>query len=199
MLHIASLLKGYAVIEIFGLQIPDAGPVFLATLAVHVLAGLSCVVTGGLAAIARKRPGRHPRWGTRYLYGLSVVFVTAVVMSVLRWEHNRHLLVIAGVAFGLGLTGRWMHRRQLNRQQPKRWMAWHGIAMGGSYIALLTGFYVDNGSQLPVWDRLPHLAYWLVPAAVGIPLVWLALVRNGALNRPRPAVPPPAGRRPPRP
>ena len=27
--------------------------------------------------------------------------------------------------------------------------------MAASYVALLTGFYVDNGPQLPLWDRLP--------------------------------------------
>ena len=49
--------------------------------------------------------------------------------------------------------------------------------MGGSYIALLTGFYVDNGPFLPLWDRLPHITYWLLPSLVGIPLIWLALRR----------------------
>ena len=168
------------VIEILGIEVPAAGPVFLAALAVHVLAGLISVVTGGLAATARKRPGRHPRWGTRYLYGLSIVFATAVVMSVLRWEHNRHLFGIAVMAFGLGLVGRWTHRHQ-----TRRWLLWHGITMGGSYIALLTGFYVDNGEQLPLWDQLPHLAYWTVPATVGIPLIWLALARNDVFSRSR--------------
>ena len=58
--------------------------------------------------------------------------------------------------------------------------------MAGSYIALFTGFYVDNGPQLPLWDRAPHLAYWLLPAAVGAPLTWRALLRNGAIGRRRP-------------
>lgn len=168
-------------IEILGLRIPAAGPGFLAALAVHVLAGLTCVVTGAVAATARKRPGRHPRWGTGYLYGLSVVFATAVVMSLLRWQHNRHLLGIALIAYGLGLAGRWAHRHR-----PPRWMVWHGIGMGGSYLALLTGFYVDNGPQLPLWDRLPHLAYWVLPTLVGTPVIWWALIHNGALGSPRP-------------
>jgi hypothetical protein len=64
-------------------------------------------------------------------------------------------------------------------------MAWHGASMAGSYVALLTGFYVDNGPQLPVWDRLPHVAYWLLPAVVAVPLTWRALVRNGAVRAPR--------------
>ena len=51
------------------------------------------------------------------------------------------------------------------------------IGMGGSYIALLTGFYVDNGPFLPLWDRLPHWTYWLLPSLLGIPLIWRALHR----------------------
>jgi hypothetical protein len=60
--------------------------------------------------------------------------------------------------------------------------------MAGSYIALLTGFYVDNGPQLPLWNRLPHWSFWLIPTAVGIPLTWRVLHRNRALPlRTRPA------------
>src|SRR6266542_3295754 len=53
----------------------------------------------------------------------------------------------------------------------------HIAGMGGSYVAMLTAFYVDNGKQLPVWDRLPSIAYWLLPAAVGVPLIWRAIRR----------------------
>jgi hypothetical protein len=47
-------------IGILGIEVPDDRPVFLAALAVHVAAGLTCVVSGALAATARKRPGRQP-------------------------------------------------------------------------------------------------------------------------------------------
>jgi hypothetical protein len=178
-------------IEIFGLEIPDAGPVFLAALSFHVLAGLTCVVSGGLAASARKRPGRHPKAGHVYLWGIAVVFVTATVMSVIRWREDWHLFAIAIVAFGLAMSG-WRARAHRRPGWPHR----HGIAMGGSYIALLTGFYVDNGPQLPLWNRLPHWIYWVLPAAVGVPLIWWALRRFDSgistrprRNEPRPTVP----------
>ena len=66
---------------------------------------------------------------------------------------------------------------------------WFAVAVGfnvlafGSYVALFTGFYVDNGAQLPLWDRLPPLAYWLLPAVVGAPITWRALVRNVRADR----------------
>jgi hypothetical protein len=58
--------------------------------------------------------------------------------------------------------------------------------MSASYILLLTAFYVDNGQHLPVRQRLPHLAYWLVPSAVGLPLVARALARHRGLAPYRP-------------
>ncbi|WP_203905726.1 hypothetical protein [Virgisporangium aliadipatigenens] len=164
-------------LDIGGIQVPNAGPIFLTALAVHVVAGTVAVVAGALATTARKRAGRHPRAGTVYLYAIGAIFATATVMAVLRWRHDWHLFLIATVAFTLALAGRWVRRHR-----TRRWLARHGCAMAGSYIALLTGFYVDNGPQLPVWDRLPPLLYWLLPAAIGIPLTWRALVRNGALS-----------------
>jgi len=173
-------------IEIFGLEIPDAGPVFLTALGFHVLAGTTCVISGGLAASARKRPGRHPKAGHVYLWGIALVFVTATVMSVIRWREDWHLFAIAVLAFGLAMAG-WRFRVH----RPRGWPRWHAISMGGSYIALLTGFYVDNGSQLPLWDRLAHWTYWVLPAAVGVPLIWWALRRFhcGVSARPRATAP----------
>ncbi|MDG6108757.1 hypothetical protein Daura_30650 [Dactylosporangium aurantiacum] len=158
--------------RVFGLEIPDAGPVFAGVLVLHVAAGLTCVTAGTLAATAGKRRGRHPRAGRVYLYGLCVVFATATVMSAVRWPHDAHLLAVAVVASGLGLAGWWARRRR-----GRAWVRWHAAGMGGSFIALLTGFYVDNGPQLPGWDRLPPVVFWFLPAAVGVPLLHTAIRR----------------------
>jgi hypothetical protein len=176
-------VTGVLALDVGGIHVPDAGPMFFAALAVHVTAGITAVVAGLLAATARKQPGRHPRAGTVYLYAIAAVFLTATVMATLRWRHDWHLFVIATVAFALAAFGWWTRRRR-----RQRWMLLHGSAMAGSYITLYIGFYVDNGPQLPVWDRLPHFAYWLVPAAIGIPLTWRAL-RNNGVNRRRAANP----------
>jgi hypothetical protein len=167
--------------KVLGLEVANAGPLFLAALALHVLAGMTCVVAGALAATARKRPGRHPKAGHVYLWGIVAVFATASVMAVIRWREDWHLFVIATAAVGLAMFG-WRARRSLRPGWPR----WHATGMGGSYIALLTGFYVDNGPQLPLWNRLPHWTYWVIPAAVGIPLIWRALRRfaGGVSSRP---------------
>jgi heme A synthase len=156
--------------DFLGLPVPDAGPVFVTALAVHVAGGLTAVAAGALAVTARKRPGRHPRAGRIYLGAISVVVATAAVMATIRWREDAHLLAIGVVAFGLASYGYRARRRP-------RWPTRHAIGMGGSYIALLTGFYVDNGPFLPLWNRLPHWTYWTLPAVIGIPLICLALRR----------------------
>jgi len=158
--------------EIFGLPVPDAGPVFAAALAVHIASGITAVLAGALAATARKRRGRHPRAGRVYLWALGGIVTTASILAAMRWHEDWHLFAIGTTAFSLGLYG----LRARRRHRPG-WPTHHAIGMGGSYIALLTGFYVDNGPFLPLWSRLPHIAYWLLPGIVGVPVVWRAVHR----------------------
>jgi hypothetical protein len=49
--------------------------------------------------------------------------------------------------------------------------------MGIAYVAMLTAFYVDNGPHLPLWDRLPPLSFWLLPSAIGAPIIARAIIR----------------------
>jgi hypothetical protein len=158
--------------DLFGLPIPDAGPIFTAALIIHIGCGLTAVIAGALAAAARKAPGRHPAAGRVYLLAVGGVFATATVLAAIRWRHDWHLFLIGTIAFALALYG-YLARRN----QRAGWPIHHASAMGSSYITLLTGFYVDNGQFLPVWNRLPHITYWLLPAVIGTPLILFALRR----------------------
>jgi len=63
----------------------------------------------------------------------------------------------------------------------RRWPGWarlHIAGMGGSYVLLLTAFYVDNGRNLPLWRALPQIGFWLLPSAVGAPIIAWALLRH---------------------
>jgi hypothetical protein len=178
--------------ELFGLPVPDEGVLFDVALGFHIVAGLSCVLTGALAATAPKRPGRHTLAGRVFFWSLAVVFASSTTMALLRFAQDWHLLVIGTVAFGAGSLG-YLARR---RRRPG-WQRVHIPAMGGAYIALFTGFYVDNGPHLPVWDRLSSLAYWTLPSLVGAPLILRALasrrllrVRAGSRGWPGSGVPP---------
>jgi hypothetical protein len=162
--------------QVFGLPVPDEGALFDVALACHIAAGLTCVVTGALAATAPKRPGRHATAGRIFFWSLAVVFASSTTMALLRLAQDWHLLVIGTVAFGAGSLG-YLARR---RRRPG-WLRIHIPAMGAAYVALFTGFYVDNGPHLPLWDRLPHLTYWTLPSLVGVPLILRALARRRLL------------------
>jgi hypothetical protein len=43
---------------------------------------------------------------------------------------------------------------------------------------MLMAFYVDNGKHLPLWKELPQIAFWLLPAGLGIPLLVHALLKH---------------------
>jgi hypothetical protein len=163
----------------FSRALTGTGPAFLSFLAVHVLAGLTAVAAGALAATAPKHRGRHTRAGTIYYWAIAAVFATATAMTAMRLARDYYLFLLGALAFTLASVGR--HARRHPRSQP--WRRWPGhaphiLAMGGSYTVLLTAFYVDNGKNLPLWDRLPTAAYWLLPALVAAPIILRSLRRN---------------------
>ena len=84
------------------------------------------------------------------------------------------LFLLGALAFVLVVTGRLAARRGSLRV--------HASCMGGSYIVLLTAFYVDNGKSLPVWRDLPPVAYWVIPALIGVPLILWALASHPLLR-----------------
>jgi hypothetical protein len=135
-------------------------------LVVHILAGLTCVITGAMAFLSKKHRGRHPAFGEVYYWALAVVFVTATGMAGMRWAQSAYLFVLGCIAFAFGSIGYAARKR--------RWPGWltmHMLGMSLSYIVLMTAFYVDNGPKLPLWDRLPVVVFWIGPSAIGLPLL----------------------------
>ena len=165
------------VLKIAGIEIPFTSPLFLTVLAVHVLAGLVCVVTGIVAMVSPKRPGRHPKFGAIYYWGLAVLFISATALAATRWTQDYILFVLGLISFGAASLGRTARRRRW-----RKWARVHISLMGSSYIFMLIAFYVDNGKSLPLWRDLPHFTYWFLPALVGIPLIVWALVRYRKLS-----------------
>jgi len=76
---------------------------FFLPLVVHVWAGLATVITGIVAGILPKRRGRHPRWGARYLWAYTLVFLTATILSGERLLADAYLCFMALVGFGFAL------------------------------------------------------------------------------------------------
>jgi uncharacterized membrane protein len=166
-------------ITVAGIPIPSHNPWFLALIAVHVAGGLTATVAGAIAMLSRKASGRHPRSGTIYFWALVVVTVTTAALALDRWPADNALALLGVLAFASALVGRTARRRRW-----RRWQRVHIPGMRVSYVVMLTAFYVDNGPHLPLWNRLPVVAFWLLPAAAGTPLILYAWRKYVGGDRP---------------
>jgi hypothetical protein len=154
---------------------------FFLPLVVHALAGLTTGVTGVLAFRAPKRRGQHHRWGTRYLWAYTVVFLTATILSVQRWPADAYLFALATLGYGLALCAyaarRFRQDLRVRLLVGKQWVVVHIIGMIGSYTVLWTAFYVDNAHLIPGLKQLPTLVFWVLPTVIALPFLVVSLSR----------------------
>jgi len=163
---------------------------FFLPLVVHAIAGLMTGVAGIMAFRGPKRPGRHHRWGTGYVWVYTVVFLTATMLSVQRWEADAYLFFLAVVGYGLALCGygalRFWQEPWVRYIPGKQWVVVHIVGMIGSYVVLWTAFFVDNAHRIPGVNQLPPLTFWVLPSLIGFPFLVVSL-SHFALKRMVPA------------
>ena len=162
---------------------------FFLPLVVHALAALTTGVTGVITFSRPKRNVRHPRWGVRYLWAYTVVFLTAIILSVQHWPTDAYLIVLATIGYGFALGGygarRFRQQPMVRRVLGNQWVVAHIVGMIGSYVVLWTAFYVDNAHLIPVLKNLPTLTFWVLPSLIALPFLVLSLSRFA----PKPALP----------
>lgn len=127
--------------------------------------------------LSAKGRGRHSTFGTIYFWCMGGAFLTMTILSLMRWAEDYDLFVLGLLAYGFVLCGRLAVTRSWG-------LRIHATCMGMSYIVLLTAFYVDNGKNLPLWRDLPSIAYWVIPALVGVPIIVRTLMRHPLLRSP---------------
>lgn len=153
---------------------------FFLPLVVHALAGLLTGTTGVMTFSQPKRSERHPKWGVRYLWAYTAVFLTAVFLSVQRWPDDAYLFLLATLGYGFALGG-YVARRFWNaswlRFLGKQWVVAHIVGMIGSYVTLWTAFSVDNAHLIPGLKYLPTLIFWVLPTLVSLPFLVVSLSR----------------------
>jgi hypothetical protein len=113
--------------RILGTEAGSTAPLFLAFLAIHVLAGITAVASGAIAAIARKGSPRHIRAGRWYYRAITVLFITATILAAMRWRQDYPLFILGAAAFIAATIG-YQHCR---RHRPGEDHA-ADIAPGGS-------------------------------------------------------------------
>ncbi len=129
---------------------------------------------------AKKKKGKHTVSGEIYHGSYVLVFITALVMSVLHWEESQYLFYIALFSYGLALLG-----YVAVKKKWKNWLGTHIGGMLGSYIGIVTATLVVNVHRIPILNELPTLTYWFLPTIIGTPLIVIV----GQKYRPRKKVP----------
>lgn len=116
-------------ITIAGILIPSASPIFLGVVAIHVFAGIAAVITGIVAMLSAKGPGRHPSFGSWYYRSVVLTSLTMAVLSAMRWPHDYHLFILGAFALMAAVIGRYTAPGRLEGR-----VRVHVTAMGLSYL-----------------------------------------------------------------
>jgi uncharacterized membrane protein len=159
--------------DLFGIPVPSTDRVFLGFVVVHILVSLVCAASGVVAMLSEKGKSRHIVYGKIYFVSMISAFVTVVILSTMRWAHNRHLLIIGTLAVVCTHLG-----YRSAKSKKSKWTRLHTTWMGLSYIFLMTGFYVDNGKNLPFWNQFSGTFFYVFPAAIGIPIIVYVLAKH---------------------
>jgi hypothetical protein len=174
-----------------------AGPVFIAFLIPHIMAGLTALSSGAVVLVSRKGTGWHVRAGTTYFWAIALLAATAAGLTAVRGTRDLPVFGLGLLALALVAVGR--HARRQPGARP--WRAWPGhgphiLAMTSSYTVMWTAFLTDNARFLPVISRLPTAGALLLPSAIVAPLLVWSLRRHrrpGLTVQPRPRA---SGQRP---
>jgi uncharacterized membrane protein len=135
----------------------------------HVTCGIIAGVAGAATMLSAKGSSRHRLLGASYLVALAGLCGSESLLAAVDWAHRWHLVLLAGAAAAAAGLGRFGARHGRTTV--------HIAGMSSSYIVMLTAFHVDNGPRLPLWNQLPPIAFWLLPAVVGVPILLRALHR----------------------
>jgi hypothetical protein len=163
---------------LLGIPVPSTDPVFLTFIGIHIVFGIVATIAGAMAMLMKKGRGRHSRFGTLYFWTLTGVCITMGILFGMRWRENYHLFILGTLAFAALYLG-----RRFAGRYDLLGLRFHIGGMGASYVLMLTAFYVDNGKNLPLWKELPQVAFWIVPAIPGIPLILRAMLRHPLISR----------------
>jgi len=131
-------------------------------LPLHIVSGALALALGPLALLAAaRRHSSRERVLTAYLWAVFATCLTAAVVSLLDWSRLWWLVPIAVLSYLLGLVGYMAVRRGW-----PRWVGAHGL--GGSYVALVTALLVVSAGDI---STTAEIVAWILPAAVGVPLI----------------------------
>ena len=128
-------------------------------LILHIICGFTALVTGGIASLTKKGGKGHRSSGKWYFWAMTGVFITAIVVSVLK--DRVFLFMIGFFSYYFVVRGyRQLYLKGLGKTQKAAGLDW---AITG--IALLFGLSLVT---FAVMQKLAGISFWPVPLVFGI-------------------------------
>ncbi len=127
------------------------------SLIIHIAAGVTALLVAPVAMAVKKGGRAHSRWGLIFFWAMTVIFVTALFLSTIKWIP--FLLMIAVFSYYSVFSAyRWKFLKRLyNGKDKLRWFDWAALVINGLFnIAFMSwGLYlILNGSE----SAFPYLA-----------------------------------------
>jgi len=94
-------------------------------LILHIIAGITCFITGIIAIVTKKGSRNHVLFGKVYFTAMFIVIVSAVILSLFR--NNLFLLLIASFSFYMAFAG---VRSIRNKSLQPKIIDWILLAIG---------------------------------------------------------------------
>ena len=128
-------------------------------LILHIAAGFTALVTGGLASFTRKGGKSHRASGKWYFRAMTGVFITAIALAILK--SLAFLFMVGFFSYYFVVRGyRQLYLKGLGRTQQAAPIDW--VITG---VALVFGIGLVSWA---VYQFINGISFWPVPMAFGI-------------------------------
>ena len=114
-------------------------------LSIHILAGSISLIAAGFAVLSSKGKKAHILAGRTYFWGMAVIFLTAIPMSIA--SSNVFLFLIAIFSFYLAYAGMRFARNRKGTANFFDWVAIGLMVLSGMVMLFLAIFYFMNNSS----------------------------------------------------
>ncbi|MBN9383128.1 MAG: hypothetical protein J0H74_20390 [Chitinophagaceae bacterium] len=117
-------------------------------LILHIIGGFFALISGAIAMLTRKGGRIHRRNGKIYFVCMTVVFVSAVILSTA--HHIPFLLMVGFFSYYMVVRGyRILYLKNLGRGQRPAVLDWTIVLLAGGFIICLLGWGIVHAIRGP--------------------------------------------------
>lgn len=121
---------------------------YIILLTVHIIAGFSALTAAAVATMSKSLDAAH-RWhvvsGTVFFWGMVVIFLTAIPMSIIR--PHIFLFLIAILSFYFALAGWRYATNRRGRPRPLDWISASVMALAAAIMLAYGAFLLSGGKS----------------------------------------------------